>query len=79
MDEDEADNDEFSVNYLESKDRSSWTALNYAAANGHTQIVEILLEAGADVNTKNSKSMVSICFELMIIDSYFKCYIKRTL
>ena len=60
MEDDENDEEEFDVNYLELKDKSSWTALQYAAYHGHHKIVEVLCDAGADVNTKNSKSFVKI-------------------
>jgi hypothetical protein len=54
--EDEDENDAgFDVDYINFKDRSSRTALQYAAYNGHLKIVEALVDAGAEVNTKNSK------------------------
>ena len=59
-DDEDDDEDEFDVNYLEFKDRSSWTALQYAAYHGHHKIVEVLCDAGADVHTKNSKSFVRL-------------------
>jgi ankyrin repeat protein len=54
--EDEDENDAgFDVDYINFKDRSSRTALQYAAYHGHLKIVEALVDAGAEVNTKNSK------------------------
>ena len=38
---------------VSAKDYSGWTALVWAAANGHTATVQTLLEAGADVNAKD--------------------------
>jgi ankyrin repeat protein len=40
------------------KDRSGQTALNYAVYNGHSKIVAALLDHGADIESKNSKSNV---------------------
>jgi ankyrin repeat protein len=34
-----------------------WTAMHWAAANGHMVVVEVLLEAGADLLAKNN-----VCF-----------------
>lgn len=50
---------DFDVDYINFKDRSSRTALQYAAYSGHLKCVEILIEAGSEVDTKNSKQMVS--------------------
>ena len=36
------------------KDNHDWTALMYAAYYGNTEIIKLLLSAGADVNTENN-------------------------
>ena len=46
---------DFDVDYINFKDKSSRTALQYAAFHGHVRICEVLIEAGAEVDTKNSK------------------------
>lgn len=50
----------FNVDFINFKDRSSWTALQFAASSGHMKVVAALIEAGAEVDTKNSKQFVSI-------------------
>ena len=50
----------FNVDFINFKDRSSWTALQFAASSGHLKVVAALIEAGAEVDTKNSKQFVSI-------------------
>jgi ankyrin repeat protein len=37
------------------RDASGATPLHYAAVNGHRQIVQLLLERGADINTTDSR------------------------
>jgi ankyrin repeat protein len=48
----------FDVDYINFKDRSSRTALQYASYSGHLEIVKALVEAGAEIDTKNSKQIV---------------------
>ena len=38
---------------VNARDRLGWTALMYASENGQEEAVEILLEAGADVNARS--------------------------
>lgn len=40
---------------LEVRDEAGRTALHMAAANGHLDIVQILVKAGSDVNAKNAQ------------------------
>ena len=57
-DENESEDEEdarFDVDFINFKDRSSWTALHFAARTGDEKICEVLIEAGADINSKNSK------------------------
>ena len=56
----EEEEEEININSLDMKDRSSWTALHYAAKSGHHKCVEALIEEGADPHLKNSKTMVNI-------------------
>ena len=59
MDEEEDEENEImDINYLEMKDRSGRTALNYAVYYGHTNCVMALLDKGCDFESKNSKSLV---------------------
>ena len=37
---------------MNAKSRSGWTPLHLAAANGHKEIVELLISKGADLNAK---------------------------
>ena len=39
---------------VNAKDEDGWIALHYAALEGHKDIVELLIDKGADVNAKNS-------------------------
>lgn len=57
---DGGDDDELNINYLEMKDRSSQTALHHACYGGHVRVVQALLDAGAEVETKTSKSYTPI-------------------
>lgn len=59
-DEDEGEDEEagFDVDFVNFKDRSSWTALHFAANFGSAKICEVLIEAGADQSLRNSKQMV---------------------
>jgi uncharacterized protein len=41
---------------LEVRDVNGYTALNYAAANGHMSIVQLLVQHGADINAVNNRS-----------------------
>ncbi|CDW80451.1 nad(+) adp-ribosyltransferase-3 [Stylonychia lemnae] len=59
MDDNEGDNEEetLNINYVDTKNRSSFTALHFAVLSGSMQCVKALLDAGADPNLKTSKSM----------------------
>jgi ankyrin repeat protein len=39
---------------VEAKDNHGWTALMYAAENGHVDCVRVLLNAGADMEAKST-------------------------
>jgi ankyrin repeat protein len=52
---DEEESEKFEVDYINFKDKSSRTALQYAAYQGHTKIVKVLIDAGAVIESKNSK------------------------
>ena len=39
---------------LMQEDEYGWTALHWAALNGHKEVVQLLISNGADVNAKNS-------------------------
>ena len=36
--------------------QGGWTALHYAARGGHIEVARLLLDRGADVNSKNEVS-----------------------
>ena len=38
--------------------QDGWTALHLAALNGHAPCIEVLLRAGADINTQDKVSAV---------------------
>src|SRR4051812_41260445 len=42
--------------------KTGWTPLMIAAAEGHTDIVKLLLEKGADANARNSYGRTSLMF-----------------
>ena len=68
--DDEGDDDDkmkINVDFINFKDRSSRTALQYAAYYGHAKISEALIDAGAEVDTKNSKQLVSITLRTIIL------------
>lgn len=46
---------------------AGWTALHYAAAYGHSRIVEILIDCGADLDAKASSSEITA---LMLATDY---------
>ena len=43
------------------------TALHYGASKGHIDVVGLLLEAGADINTKDNVSICITCIYKQII------------
>ena len=45
------------------QNNDGWTALMYAAVNGHEQVARVLLEAGADRNPNSTCGMM--CCALM--------------
>lgn len=42
-------------NWIHTADEKKWTALHHAARRGHGEIVQLLLQAGADVNSQYSR------------------------
>ncbi len=66
--EEAGESDKIDVDYVNSKDKSSWTALMYAAREGHTKVCEVLIDAGANIEIKNSKQLVSHYFKLYYLD-----------
>ena len=48
------------VQIKRSKDLYNNTPLLFAAANGHHEIVKILLEKGAEIDVKNKEDMTSL-------------------
>lgn len=56
--DDEMEDEVIDVNYLELKDRSGRTALNYAVYNGHMKCAMALIDAGCSIESKTSKSLV---------------------
>jgi len=59
---DENGSDKINVDYVNCKDKSSWTALMYAAREGHTKVCSALIDAGANIEMKNSKCLVRFKF-----------------
>ena len=57
--EDDDEGQQINVDFLEIKNRSSWTALHFAVIGGNAKIVKNLLDSGAKIGAKTSKSMVS--------------------
>jgi TonB family protein len=45
---------------VDAPDAAGWTALMHAAAGGHDEIVEMLLEAGASVNRQNRQGQTAL-------------------
>jgi ankyrin repeat protein len=43
-----------------SRDEHGATALNYAAANGHTEVASVLIEYGADVDARDERGMTPL-------------------
>jgi len=44
------------------KENDGWTALMRASCNGHTEIVSLLLDRGADFNLKNNIGETALMF-----------------
>ena len=52
---------------------AGWSALFYAAKEGHLKIAEILVEAGADVFLKDNVKLISVCrIKLRILCGFWK-------
>ena len=45
---------------VNAKDEDSWTPLHFAAASGHKEIAELLIDKGADVNAKEVDGETSL-------------------
>lgn len=60
IEEDAAEKYKIDVDFVNQKDKSSWTALMYSAREGHTKVCEVLIEAGANMEIKNSKQLVRL-------------------
>eukprot|EP00117_Sycon_ciliatum_P048912 scpid64288/ scgid0828/ Peroxisomal NADH pyrophosphatase NUDT12; Nucleoside diphosphate-linked moiety X motif 12 len=43
--------------FVNTPDERGWTALMYAARNGHSDVIQLLLEKGADMTARNPKGM----------------------
>jgi len=54
---DEEELKEYNDKYLNAKDSDGKTALIYAAENGYTKIIKLLIDSGADINKKDNKEM----------------------
>ena len=47
---------------VNAKDENGWTALHYAAVNGHKEIAELLIDNGAEVNAKDNSGYTPLYF-----------------
>lgn len=47
--------------HVDRKDSAGYTALHYAARNGHLDVCRILLENGADVNAVTRGGVTALC------------------
>jgi ankyrin repeat protein len=45
---------------LAKRDHNGWSLVHLAAKNGHTKVIEVLLDAGADVNAKLLSNSTSV-------------------
>ena len=45
---------------MDGRDRQGWTALMHAALRGHTEIIKLLLEAGADLTVKGPQDETAV-------------------
>lgn len=50
---------------LDRRDASGWTALHYAANNGHTDCARLLLQKGADVNARTAMEFTPLVLAKM--------------
>ncbi|KAL8721442.1 MAG: hypothetical protein Q9225_001887 [Loekoesia sp. 1 TL-2023] len=56
--------DESSISYLEARSDIEWTPLHYAAANGHDNIVRLLLRLGADSDAETKEGQSALVLAL---------------
>ena len=56
------ENSERVYGYINSKDIYGYTALMYASANGHAEIVDLLLESGADVEVRDYGNQTALMY-----------------
>ncbi|XP_074353952.1 E3 ubiquitin-protein ligase XBAT32-like [Apium graveolens] len=47
--------------------------LHYFAAQGHHEIVSLLLESGVDINLRNYREQYSLCDHRELRSTYFRC------
>ncbi len=53
---------------VNTKDNDGWTALMWAARNGHTEIAELLLKHGAEVNAKNNDGETAFIYAVLRVN-----------